>query len=537
MSKRKKHPNNRKTFVTASRRSILTEEQIILIRDLVEKEAWEEVHATLLPLAEQAQGDSLVLEILLDSAYHVEDERTLERAAVRLTRLQPHDAIIMLRLAIAYELNDRPALALRTFERLVREHPDRADEFVRSQIGELRTVVDEFLADEGFTGPGGLDIVADHEESQSLIALGEYAQARRVAESVIKRAPTYIPTRNNLAVTYRAEGNYAATIAAFLQVLELAPDNVHALANLVECYCRAGERANAIAMAARLKASTAWCWNRRWKITEALTYIGDDDGVLDLYGSEPDDDEDDLARAKITHYAAVARYRRNEKTEAERLWREALEFDEDFELPIDNITDLALVPGKRHGPAALGIADLMRPRIVQEIRRVLTASGGSDEARQRDCRRLIRQNPEIVSLSGLILDLCDRMSAEVVLMLGLMSGDPGILAALRRFSAGDRGSDSIRYRALAIVRYFDPDAFEDVLEFYTGDKSVAQSGNARSRRASLILRTARRLSGRAFGPRRTLSGRSVVRAHGSNSAAPSPLAGRAGEGSNSEKGE
>ena len=161
--------NNRRhrpTLDTVRLKTRLTVEQIARIMTLLERWASVEAHSMLLELEREHPRDEMVQGLLVQSAPLTRDFRCFERAAIRLRHAHPDEPQFTLALASAYMANHRPALALRTYENLPKCRPDlpQSDQ-VRQEIEALRPLAIESAKANGIDD---LDILADHEESQSL---------------------------------------------------------------------------------------------------------------------------------------------------------------------------------------------------------------------------------------------------------------------------------------------------------------------------------------------------------------------------------
>ncbi len=183
-------------------------------------------------------------------------------------------------------------LSLRAFRNFLERFPDhpRAAE-ARKTVADLEAAVEQLLHEAGLEGPDGFELAVLHEQLQSALGQGEYGQVRTIAEQLLKRKPDFAPVLNNLAMTYSLEGKLAQAIATQRRVLEFDPRNIHALANLVIYYCRLGRLDDARTWAELLKQSDDRAADRAVKIAEALSFLGDDEGVLETYQGAQDTGE------------------------------------------------------------------------------------------------------------------------------------------------------------------------------------------------------------------------------------------------------
>src|SRR5262249_39496423 len=137
------------------------------------------------------------------------------------------------------------------------------------------------------------------------------------------------------------------------KVLELAPDNLHALSNLTRFLVLHGQLDEARQAAERLKALTSPREDVWVKKADALSYLGDDQGVLDAWQAACREGEPrgtPLALAMLCHLAGVAHARQGREGQARLLWQQALGHVPGFDLPRRNLDDLGRPPGQRHAP-------------------------------------------------------------------------------------------------------------------------------------------------------------------------------------------
>ncbi|HEX5416175.1 MAG TPA: hypothetical protein VFZ25_10945 [Chloroflexota bacterium] len=112
---------------------------------------------------------------------------------------------------------------------------------------------------------------------------GESFARRGAAERLLRQYPDFVPALNNLSTICGLEGRLDEASATPQRALAHEPENVFALANLITFYFRAARLDDARAVATRFatlrpKRDDAWA-----KMAEALSYLGDDQGVLDVY--------------------------------------------------------------------------------------------------------------------------------------------------------------------------------------------------------------------------------------------------------------
>jgi len=457
MSKKKRR-RRRKTIKLPSRRSMPQR----LISGLNEADAamrrkrWDQAREILEELDRRYPNRIEVLSALVNVYHELRDTGRYQVACEQLLRLTPRDPDIALMLAGAYLTNMRPMLALRTFYRFLDRWPDheRAGE-AREMVAEIEAGVDDLLADLGLPGEDGLELATLHEEVQSLLEQGKYAQARKVAEQLLRRYPDFAPAINNISLTYLAEGRLDQAIATAQRVLAFAPDNIHALSNLTRYLCMSGRVDEAEQQAERLKAVESDATDVWLKKAEALSYVGDDQGVLDVFSAAERAGhlEPPFVNPILYHLTAVAAMRLGQENRARRYWKRALKLSPGLELARANLSDLRKPVGERHAPWPFSFPNWVTQKAIDDLGRYLEPAfqRGKEEAVTRATRRYLRQHPEIVSLVPLLLDRGDPMGREFALHIARATGTPELQAALRDFALGQRGPDGMRNEAARIA--------------------------------------------------------------------------------------
>jgi predicted Zn-dependent protease len=427
--------------------------------DLIENGDLLEARDVLEALARQRPRDPEVLSLLVDVNYDLHDMRGYQTAAERLLRVTPNDPELTLALAGAYLGNIYPVLALQTFRRLVERWPDHehaAD--VRTQIADLEAIMPEFLNELGVPGEEAMDLAVQHEQLRALLEQGSHAEARRAAEQLLRRWPDFAPALNNLSQVHALEGRFDQAIAAARRVLDSQPENVQALSNLTRILLLSGRAAEAQAMAERLKAVDSDRPDVGMKKAEALSYLGDDQGVLDAFAADQrllaEGDLEILADPTLYHLTAVAHLRLGHEAEARRLWERALKMAPGLTLAAENLDDLGEPVGERHAPWPFAFGNWLTIQTIGDLTAAVqtAAERGNEEAVSRGMRRFLRQHPEVAALVPLLLDRGDPQGREFALRVAALLRTPELLAALRDFALGQRGPDAMRQEAGQMAR-------------------------------------------------------------------------------------
>ncbi len=375
-------------------------------------------------------------------------------AIYQLHKLVPNRADVKLGLAGAYLVNGRMALALQTFRQFLRQWPrDEQAADVQKTIPQLEAGLTESLSQLDYSLAAGLDFAAKHEELQVLMELGNYERGKQLAKVLIEQRPSFVPVLNNLSQVYWLEGNFAAAIETSQKVLDLQPDNVHALSNLTRFLYMQGKGDVASALIKKLKDSKAEAADRWVKKAEALSFVGDDDGVLALLDEAKQAKELDQLNEYVWHWCAVAEYRKGNASKARMYWQKCLKLALYFSPAADNLEELKKPLHERICPQAFSL-DTWLPRssigsLTSATERA--AKQKNDMAFQEKMRVFMNDHPEILYFVPAALSSGDALSRDLALKLVDMSAHPMLLAKLKDFALGQEGSDALRLEASQIL--------------------------------------------------------------------------------------
>jgi tetratricopeptide (TPR) repeat protein len=419
--------------------------------DLMERGNWVGAQELLEPLNQRYPQRYDILTSLSNIYYELRDQEGYLDTAEQLVKLAPRSPEIALMRAGAYLVNFMPARALQAFRGVQERWPDHERDMVRETIADLEDRMDDILADLGLEGEQGFEIAVLHDEMRSLQARARYAEARHVGEQLLRLRPGFAPALNNISLTYRIEGRLDQAIASAQHVLELDPDNYHALANLVH-FCYIGGRVDeAKAWGDRLKHTQSTGPDLWIKRAEAFSFLGDDQAVLEAFESARHDREagDLSSNAVLYHFAAVAALRLDREEEARRHWRQALKLAPGLELAQQNLDDLSQPIGQRHAPWPFPFIEWMTQKSLDDlVKQVQPAvQRRSQSAITQAVRRYLKQHPEILSIIPVLLDRGDPGGRLQALRLAISAETPELNEVLRDFALSQRGPDALRLQA------------------------------------------------------------------------------------------
>jgi tetratricopeptide (TPR) repeat protein len=413
---------------------------------------WEEAERLLEELDRRHPRQPDVLALRLAVAAQLGDLRTHQLVCEQLIELLPDDLDLPVMLAGSYLTNGRIALGLRAMRDVLARWPDHAEaDRLRGMLADLEPGFHETLAAIGLGGPDDLRLAERHERSQLHLERGEYASARAAAEEVLRERPAFAAGLNNVAEAYGREGDYDRAVATVRRVFDFAPGNVFARAVLTRFLFLAGRRAEAAEEAGRLKALTPARHDEWLKVAEALSFLGDDAGVLAAYaGSQKMRPKPHGGTgAFLEHLAGVAAYRQGRESEARKHWRRALKHQPGFDWARLNLDDLKKPLSERHAAWPFDLPAWLPRRVLDRLAWQIGAGGRSKRNRdvKAGVRRFLDEHPAVAAQVPALLDRGDEKGRTWALELALLADVPPLWEALKTFALGQRGPDAQRIKA------------------------------------------------------------------------------------------
>jgi len=431
---KQKSPQRRVILRTPARRLL---ERLEQADTLIRRKQWLAARAWLLALTGSDPDSVEVWGRLVNVYAALDDMLGYQGAAERLLALDPRAHDVRPGLANAYLRNGLPTLALRTlraFVRLTSEHPDAAD--ARRLIARLELGTPALLVELGLTGGAALKLAELHEEAQSALNQGDYARARQLTQTILRQQPQIAPVLNNLTLAYAADGHLEDGLATTERVLAFEPDNVHALSNRARILALLGRFEAGRTVAARLLASTAPAVGGWLKRAEALSYVGLDQELLDLFSAYRQTQPVDVTGldGMLWHLAAAAALRLGREAEARAWWQAALELQPGLELARANLNDLDQPPGERNGPWAYDLRYWLSPSAMRELAREFE-TGRLREHTQGPASRYLNRHPELLAVLPAWLARGASDMRALALMLIDACAVPALAQAAKRLSS------------------------------------------------------------------------------------------------------
>jgi tetratricopeptide (TPR) repeat protein len=450
VAKKKRQPARRPIPTAPDLRDALDQ-----VETLCERGHWDRARERVEGLLRTHPRHPELLEKVLEVAAAVEDAPIYQRACELLFALRPDDRDLPYMLTSAYIQNRWLGLALPMARRALARDPAHEKAAVtRKAIAEMEPLVNEEITRLGLGGPDALECLTLHEQGRSYLGQALFDRAHQVAEALLKRRPHFSPAYNNGAEACYHAGRVAQAIDLEQRLLKFDPDNVFGLSNLVRFLCATGKMEEARKHAQRLKANRAPVVDQAIKQAEALSWLGDDAGVLEVFDqarqlqgdTEPEED------AMLYHLAAVAAYRRGREEQALTCWRFALRDLPDFELARSNLDDLLRPISERNAPWSYPFIYYVPRQLIDGLLEQMQSAGGKgDKGAIREAKRYLQGHPELAGLVPLLLDRSDQSGRELALHLARLLHTPAILEAVRDFALGQRGPDRLRLQAAELA--------------------------------------------------------------------------------------
>jgi tetratricopeptide (TPR) repeat protein len=392
-----------------------------------------------------------VLGLLADGYMDLGDIVLYEDVMRTLAQLQPNDVDIQNNLIMAYTMNQHMGLAYQAMERFEIRWPGHPlVSRINSIIHQLKAEIVEQAAIFEIPEESAVAAQALFDELRISMLLADYERTRVQAEELLKKFPKFVPAQNNLVEIYAMEGRFLQAIQISNQVLETIPDNIHALANLVRLCFLSGKPAEALGYANRLKHSKAPATDRWMKIAQALSFIEDDQGVLDLYQqakAAKQADPEELG-PDFFHFLAVAAAHLDMEKLAIKYWKEALKLDPYHDPAIENLEDIRLPKENRQGPWAFTLGDWLIAPLVNDLVNHLPKSGKSSSLNKEYIFKLVDEKyPEILFLASHLIERGDVTARELIVHLACTSNHPRLVEVALAFVHGKRGTFEERFSA------------------------------------------------------------------------------------------
>lgn len=391
------------------------------------------------------------LQLLLEIAMNSEDLVTYDETIARMLKIMPgypnyHLAQAATTLSLGWI-----GLALERFQRFLERWPEHEEApTVRETVTVLEENLTKIMDAAGLHEANRFELAARNDEIQSFIAQKRFKEAHSRAEQLRERNPGYMPACNNLSFIYLLEGRLDKAMATAKQVLDLEPDNIHALSNLARCLHLLERKEEAAQIAARMTSSTAFAAGKTGKIVETLSFLGDDVGVVAYYRRVEGDTSDPCLKAPMTHHlAGAAAMRLGNEKEAHRYWKLALKLAPEFALTRENLDDLKLPIEQRNAPWAFSFDYWIQKETLRAFGELMNTGSKSDPEKsiRKATHTMLQSHPFLETLAPILLERGDPPGRQFALFMAKVAQTPKMLTALRDFALSRHGPDQLRMDA------------------------------------------------------------------------------------------
>ncbi len=399
-----------------------------------------------------------VFEIMLMLAVELNDKQTLLKAAIRLAELQPHVPAHHFNLFSAYKQNLMPALALKTGRYFLSRWPDDSElgRDLKKDVEQLTELLQKDALKLQLPEDDWLEPMVLHEKVQVALSQKKFEETKRLATQLMAIMPHFPAPYNNRSLANWLLGDAEAAIADARRVLEIDPGNVHALSNLTRFLRLTNRLDEARETAERLKAADSRSVDVWTKKAEALSYLFDDAGVLQV--AEQADKAGALwgehADPFLLHLAGVAAAQLGEEKKARKFLTEAAKIAPSFARAQANLDDLDKPLGERDGAWAFELTDWLSYTLFEEFINKVGAAADSKSMKnlKSAAQRYIEKHPHFMALAPALLERGDSVGRELALRLAQMVETPETLAMIKNFLHSPFGPDKLRQSALQFLQ-------------------------------------------------------------------------------------
>ena len=422
--------------------------------EYAEEEDWRGALSILVPLSQQYPQEQRVWEFLADASFDSGDMKLYQRACEHLFAMTSSGEYAYA-LGGVYLNNMHPLLALQTWRQALELDPNhKIAAEVRKTIKQLEPMEQEALETLGLPGPEGTEIAILHEQGQVYLENGDYVEARKAEEKILESHPEFISAHNNLSLVSWMEENVAEAIATAQAVLEMDPDNIHALSNIIHFLVISGDTDAARPYGDRLKASKADAWDVWTKKVEGLTYLTDDAGVVDIWRQAQVANVDQSpASAMFYHLSAVALARTGDDQKAITQWEKALAQNPGMTIARDNLKDIRKPISQRHGAWPFPWKQWLMPASAEKIRQMIEDNLRSKKLDKMidNFEKFLNRHPDVAAILPRLLERGGPDGQDFLLNTIKQLKTPELLAIIKDFALSQNGTDQMRHQAARLA--------------------------------------------------------------------------------------
>jgi tetratricopeptide (TPR) repeat protein len=421
--------------------------------DFAEAENWQGALGILVPLSQQYPDDKRIWGFLSDASFESGDRQLYQKACERLFAITA-DSDYAYALGSAYFRNMHPLMALSSWRQALTLDPNHESAAqVRKAIKRLEPMEKEVLAQLNLTGPEGVAIAILHEQGQAYLEQGDYQEARQAESKILENYPGFIPARNNLSLVSWMEKDVEGAIATATSVLEIEPDNIHALSNLINFLVLSGDAEAARVYGDRLKSSHADAWDGWTKKVEGLTYLADDAGVVEIWHQAQAAKVEDTPSAQFYHLSAVALARTGDEKKAIAQWKKALSRNPGWAIAQANLADIRKPMGQRHGAWPFAWRQWFMPASADDFNALLEANlkVKKMDKMSDNFEAFLKAHADVVAMLPRILERGGPNGQDFFLSTAQQLQTPALLSVIKDFALSQNGTDDMRFQAAKLA--------------------------------------------------------------------------------------
>lgn len=409
---------------------------------LLDTRQWQAAVEMVKPLSTQHPNNLDVWSMLLEAYIELEDKFGLWQASQALLRLQPDEPAYLFNAFNIAMMNAMIFLADKYANEFLRRFPDDENAVeIRKVQPRIKEAIAGILASSTAEKDATTQDYIDLELCQMALNTHDLPRAEQIAKQILQRTPSLVAPLNNLSIAYLLQGKLDTALSTAQQVLEVHPDNIHALSNLIQYLVRAGRKAEAEALVERLCAQTI---RDDWflKQIEALTYLGDDKRVIALFEANPAKDTQDNAPF-LYHLVAVAYANQGNRRQAERWWRQALKLDPSMAIAQQNLDNLWSPVEAHTPPFPYSLYQWVPQQWIEDLSQIAERYTHSNRTLKAEIDKLLQTAPGLRVVLPILFERGDKLGRDFALRLAVAAKMP----LLRDFALGEYGTDEERISA------------------------------------------------------------------------------------------
>lgn len=453
----KSRPPKRKPKSVSPSGSLLLNvpKELLRINELIAVSDFEQAVESLNDLVARAPHRADVFETMLMLGTKMHDANLCLEAASRLVEIQPYAATNHYNLFIVYLQNGFPALALRTGTDFLKRWPEHKHGIGLPKILQdvRQSLLEERLVAQ-FPEERRLEILMLHDGALLGIMRSNYEQTVECTSRLIHLEPSFVPAYNNRSFAYWALCEHSSALADIERALELEPENVHGLFMKVR-FCVFAQRIDeAHTVAKRLKHVRTNDLNLIVKQAEALLFLQDNAGVLEVVARMEANSENTIVDAMLRLYAGCAAARLEDTAKARVFLNEARKHKLVSERAEAQLADLDKPEGQRENSSPFLLDHWMPRRMVNEYRKILAAGArsGSAQATKAATRAFVSRYPNLLTLLLLMLERGDHLTRELAHQIAQFADMPELWQMLQGFVSSPHGPDYFRNEVLTSLQ-------------------------------------------------------------------------------------